>query len=359
MFNTLLISIATGAVVSAILTKITIVLAPKLKIIDDPRLHQHDKNTHLQPIPRGGGIPIFLTLLAGVAYFAPGNFRLWAVVLGAAVLAITGYFDDRYLEKVSPYLRLLINILVAGIVVASGIGIAYITNPLGGVIHLDWPRVCLANHCLWVLSDVFALMWLVGLQNIVGWSSGVDGQLPGFVAIAAIAMGILAMRFGADPSQLPVVILAGITAGAYLGFLPFNWYPQKIMPGYGGKSLAGFLLGVLAILSAAKVGALIMILGIPIIDATVVVSKRLLQKRSPFKGGREHLHHLLLDMGWGKRRIAGLYWIMSAILATLALKLNSESKYFTMAAVLAVISAIVLWMHYFSIFSKRPGPDSG
>jgi len=284
MVGLLILVIVISAGISAVLTFVTITLSKKLKIIDDPKLHLHAKNTHLQPIPRGGGIPIFLTLLVGIAIWATGNYRLWAVVLGAAVLAIVGYFDDRYLEKVSPYLRLLLNFLVAGIVVASGIGIAYITNPLGGVIDLSHPQWCLApGRCLWILSDLFALLWLTAMQNIVGWSSGVDGQLPGFVAIAALAMGILAMRFGADPSQLPVIILAGITAGAYLGFLPFNWFPQKIMPGYGGKSLAGFLLGVLAILSAAKVGALIMILGIPIIDAAIVVIKRLLQKRSPFQ----------------------------------------------------------------------------
>jgi len=209
------------------------------------------------------------------------------------------------------------------------------------------------------LSDVFALLWLMAMQNFVGWSSGVDGQLPGFVVIAALTMAALGNRFGGDPSQQLGIILAGITAGAYLGFLPWNWYPQKIMSGYGGKSLAGYLLGVLAILSGAKVGAMILVLGIPLIDAVMVMIKRIREGRSPVWGGREHLHHYLLEMGWGKRRIALFYWSMSGLMAVLALRLNSTSKYFTMAAVVMIAGGVILWLHYFSTYLKPRDRDSG
>jgi UDP-GlcNAc:undecaprenyl-phosphate GlcNAc-1-phosphate transferase len=187
----------------------------------------------------------------------------------------------------------------------------------------------------------------------------VDGQLPGFVVVAAITLGIMSLKF-ADAGQLPVIILAAVTAGAYLGFLPWNWFPQKIMPGYGGKSLAGFLLGVLAILSGAKVGALIVILGIPVIDALLVIIKRISEGRSPVWGGREHLHHYLLDqLKWGRRRIAVFYWLASAVLSFIALGLNSQSKYFTMAAAGLIIAAFILWLQRWSTFSKPPVRDNG
>ncbi|NTW43452.1 MAG: hypothetical protein HGB14_03220, partial [Anaerolineaceae bacterium] len=120
----------------------------------------------------------------------------------------------------------------------------------------------------------------------------------------ASLLALLGMRSGLDDAQITVVILAGLCAGAYAGFLPWNWWPQKIMPGYGGKSLAGFILGVLAILSGAKVGTMALVLGIPFVDAVLVIIKRIREGRSPVWGGREHLHHYLLDRGWGKRRIA-------------------------------------------------------
>src|SRR3989344_2047922 len=235
-----------------------------------------------------------------------------------------------------------------GLVIWAGVRIGFVTNPFGGVINLSW----------WI-ADLFAIVWLVSMQNIVGWSSGVDGQMPGFVIVAAVTIAALGWRFNTDARQLPVIALAAITAGAYAGFLVWNWYPQKIMPGYGGKSLAGFLLGVLAILSGAKVGALAMVLGIPFIDAIVVVIKRVKEGRSPVWGGYEHLHHLLLDRGWGKRRIAVFYWAMSGILAVAALQLNSTAKWFTMTAITLVVGGGIWWLHYFSTFLKRPGPGSG
>jgi UDP-GlcNAc:undecaprenyl-phosphate GlcNAc-1-phosphate transferase len=352
-----------SACVSALITGLVVKYGKQLKIIDDPKTHKHAKITHSTPVPRGGGLPIFFALISAVLIFYPTNARIWGVVVAAAFLAAIGFIDDRFEEKVSPYVRLIVNALAAIIVIATGVGIAYINNPLGGIIHLDQPQFCMwilgETRCLWILSDVFALVWLMWMQNVVGWSSGVDGQLPGFVVIAAAAMGILSLRFASDPNQLPAIILSAIVVGAYVGFLPWNWYPQKIIPGYGGKSLAGFLLGVLAILSVAKVGALILVLGIPFIDGVLVILKRLREKRSPFMGGREHLHHYLLDRGWGRRRIALFYWGISGILAVLALRLQASSKYFTMAAVSLVIAAIILWLQYFSTSSKQPDLDNG
>ncbi len=352
-----------AAIISLGVTPIIVLLGKWLKIIDDPRSHRHPKVVHTQPVPRGGGIPIFIALVIVSALYLPlTSQRVWGVILGSALLVIVGYLDDRFEERISPYLRLGVNILAALLVIGSGISIPYVNNPLGGVLHLNQPQICfqLAGvHCIWILADLAALFWLVAMQNIVGWSSGVDGQLSGFVVVAAATMGIISLRFGTDLNQIPALILAGITTGAFLGFLPWNWFPQKIMPGYGGKSLAGFLLGVLAIISGAKVGAMILVLGIPVIDAVLVITKRLREGRSPVWGGHEHLHHLLLSRGWGKRRIALLYLIVSIILAIFALKLNSGSKYFTMAAVALVFGGAILWLQHWSISSKQPGPDNG
>lgn len=331
--------------------------------MDDPKKHKHPKVVHDQPVPRGGGIPIFAAMLIGSWLFLPGDTKTAGIVGAAAILAAIGFLDDRYEERISPYLRLVINILAALCVIGVGIGIAYISNPLGGILKLDSPRWCFElmgnQHCIWLLSDLFALVWLVWMQNIVGWSSGVDGQLPGFVIVAAITIAILGLRSGGDSSQITVVVLAGLIAGAYAGFLPWNWYPQKIMPGYGGKSLAGFLLGLLAILSGAKVGAMLMVLAIPFIDAVLVIIKRIREGRSPVWGGREHLHHLLLDRGWGKRRIALFYWGISVVLAILALQLKAGLKYFTMATVVLVVTGGIWWLQSWSIYSKQPDRDSG
>lgn len=311
-------------------------------ILDDPKKHKLPKVVHTTPVPRGGGIPIFLAVCLGLLLFIGPSTKVLGITTACLILAIIGVLDDVFEEKVSPYLRLVVNIAASILVVLAGVSITYITNPLGGVLNLPW-----------YVATVSTIIWLVWTQNIIGWSSGVDGQLPGFVVIAALTMAALSGN-----NQIAVV-LAMLTAGSYLGFLPWNWYPQKIMPGYGGKSLAGFLLGVLAVLSSTKVGALVFVLGIPFLDAVRVIIKRISEGRSPVWGGREHFHHFLLDLGWGKRRIAVFYWVVSALLAILALNLNSRLKYFTMATGTLLFFGAFAWWNYWSALSKRHAPVSG
>jgi len=348
MFFELVMQAGMAGAIAAAVSWIVVVYGKRLGIVDDPAKHKHPKVVHERAVPRGGGLVIWAAVAVTMLVFVPVDQKIAGVLAGVTILAVVGWIDDRWEEKLSPYVRLALNVLVAGIVIWAGVRIGFVTNPFGGVINLSW----------WI-ADLFAIVWLVSMQNIVGWSSGVDGQMPGFVIVAAITIAALGWRFNTDARQLPVIALAAITAGAYAGFLIWNWYPQKIMPGYGGKSLAGFLLGVLAIMSGAKVGALAMVLGIPFIDAIVVVIKRVKEGRSPVWGGYEHLHHLLLDRGWGKRRIAVFYWAMSGILAVAALQLNSTAKWFTMTAITLVVGGGIWWLHYFSTFLKRPGPGSG
>lgn len=184
-------------------------------------------------------------------------------------------------------------------------------------------------------------------MNITGWSSGVDGQMPGFVSIAAVIIGLNSLKFSAhDISQVTVAQLSFITAGAFLGFLPWNFFPQKIMPGYGGKTLGGLMIAALAILSGNKVGTALLVLAIPMLDALYAFFRRLASRKSPFRGDRAHLHHRLLDLGWGKRRIALFYWSVSAILGGLTLSLERQEKIFTFLFVSIIIVGSLIWLSY-------------
>jgi len=349
--------------VSFLSTPFTILWAKKIKLIDDPKTHKHPKVVHQYPVPRAGGIPLYLGFLT-IIFFLFLNKHLGGIILGATIALIVGLLDDRFEEKISPFLRLLTNLLAAGMVVGAGIGISFITNPLtGGIIHLDQPKIYFnflgQTRTFFPLADILAVFWIAWCMNFVGWSAGVDGQLPGFVTIAAFVIGLLSLRFRQDITQWPVIILAMVTAGTYLGFLFWNFYPQKIIPGYGGKSLAGFLLGTLSILSGAKLATAILVLGIPLTDATFLFFKRISEGRSPVWGGREHLHHRLLDLGWGKRKIAFFYWTTSGLLGILALNLNSKQKFYTIILLPALFFICLVWIKFLSTFLKPPVQDSG
>jgi UDP-GlcNAc:undecaprenyl-phosphate/decaprenyl-phosphate GlcNAc-1-phosphate transferase len=346
---------------SFLITPLVIKIYKKKGWLDDPKKTKHPKVVHKYPVPRGGGIPIFLSLLLTSLFFLPLDKHLIGILIGGFLILIIGILDDFY--NLSPYLRLGVGFLAALSVVAVGIGIPYLTNPLGGIIKLNQPQIPIfifgKLRTIWVLADIFALLWITWTMNFVNWSKGVDGQLPGIVVVAALIIGLLSFRFSADITQWPVLILALITAGAYLGFLPWNFYPQKIMPGYGGGALAGYLLAVLTILSTTKVGTGIMVLAIPMIDALYTIIRRLKSGHSPVWGDKGHLHHKLMDIGWGKRRIAVFYWLISGLFGILALTLNSQEKFYTIILISLIFGGIVLWLNYFISSSKAPGQSNG
>lgn len=338
-----------AAIVAFISTPLAIKLAKKIGIIDDPKKNKHPKVIHTYPTPRGGGIPIFIALVVSSLIFLPIDKHLIGILIGATILVIMGVLDDKY--NLNPYLRLGLGLVAAAAPIASGIGISFISNPFGGVINLNQPQIVFdlfgKTHSIWILSDIFAILWVTFLMNIVNMGAkGVDGQLSGVTVIAALTIAFLSLRFSADITQWPVIILAAITAGSYLGFLPWHIFPQKIMPGYSGSTLAGYLLAILSILSTTKVGALVVVLGIPLIDTGYTIVRRLLNRKSPVWGDRGHLHHRLLDAGLSKTQVAAFYWIITALLGFLALNLNTTTKVYTMIGVALLLGGLILWLTY-------------
>lgn len=338
-----------AGVIAYLATPIIIKFSKKWGIIDDPAKHKHPSVIHTRPTPRGGGMAIFLAVLVASLVFLPLDKHLRGILGGAGVITLMGFLDDRH--NLNPYLRLGIGFLAAGAVVAAGIGISFISNPLGGIIDLSQPQIAFSlfgqQHSIWILSDLFALFWITFMMNMLNMGAkGVDGQLTGVVAIAAITIAALSLRFSADITQWPVIILASITAGAFLGFLPWHIYPQKIMPGYGGATLAGFLLAVLSILSTTKVGILVVVLGVPLVDTGYTIVRRILAGKSPVWGDRGHLHHRLLDAGWSKPKVAVFYWAITALLGLIALNLNTPSKFYTIVSVAVLVLGLIVWLTY-------------
>lgn len=322
-------------IISYFISPVVIKYAKKLGIMDDPAKNKHPKVIHTKPTPRGGGIPIFLSILVASILFIPMDKHLIAILLGAFVIFLMGFLDDKY--NLNPYLRIGLGFLGAFIPIASGIGISFLTNPLGGIIDLSNP----------IVSDIFAMIWIVFMMNMLNMGAkGIDGQLSGVVIISALTITALSFYYSADITQWPVIILSSITAGAFLGFLPWNKFPQKMMPGYGGSTLAGYMLAIVSILSTTKVGTLIVVLGIPLIDTGYSVIRRVLSGKSPVWGDRGHLHHRLLDSGLSKKQVSQIYWSLTAILGILALSLNSTYKLYTIIGVSLVLGGTILWLTY-------------
>ena len=332
-----------------LITPLVIKLAKKYSILDFPgRLHP--AILHTKPLPRAGGAAIFAAILLIYSLFAlfdPSLItkQIIGVFLGASIVVIVGLLDDKY--SLNPYLRLISNLIAAGVVIAFGVGITFIASPLEGQVRFDefiysftLPAGMIFGgpHSIVLLADVFALLWIVWLMNAMNWSSGVDGQLSGITAIAVIALGFVAIKYLAvDPNQIPLAFLAFVTAGAFLGFLPWSFYPQKIMPGYSGGALAGFLIAVLSILAGGKLAVAVIVLAVPLVDGLWAISRRILKGASPVWGDKAHLHHQLLAFGWKIPQIVLLYYSVTIILAAIALNLGTRGKFFAIVALFVLL----------------------
>lgn len=345
-FNIIAFPILISFLATVIATPISLIFIKKYGLIDDPLTHKHPAIIHTKPVPRGGGIPLFIGILISSIIFLPAINITISLFIASLIALITGLLDDKY--DISRYIRFGLNIICASIVVSSGINIPFITNPLGGILHLN--RIGFSVHVFNLnlgiyLSGILAIIWIVWVMNMLNWSKGVDGQMPGIVAISSFVIGLLSLRFPfSDPLTAISVHLSFIITGASLGFLLFNFYPAKIFPGYGATAVY-LLLSTVSILSGAKLATAILVMGVPMIDGIFTIARRLLSGKSPFRGDKKHLHHLLLQKGIGQRRVALFYWLISAILGAASLTLSSTGKLFVFVMLGAVLGGGLLFLN--------------
>jgi UDP-GlcNAc:undecaprenyl-phosphate GlcNAc-1-phosphate transferase len=344
-FNITIFPLIIAFLATVIATPISLIFLKKFNIVDDPSVHKHPAMLHKIPVPRGGGIPLFIGVLVACVFFLPFTKVIIATLIAAFFSLLIGVIDDKY--DLSPYLRFAVNILCAIFVVVMGANVPFITNPLGGILnfsHLQLPF--LNGTVISFTAELIAILWIVWVMNMLNWSKGVDGQMPGIVAISAIVIGILSLRFShLDQTSATAATLSFIVAGASLGFLIYNFYPAKIFPGYGATAIY-LILAVASILSGAKLATAILVMGVPMTDGFITIARRILSGKSPFWHDKKHLHHLLLSLGFGQRRIALFYWSISAILGALSLVLSSKGKLFAIIMLVILAGGAILFLQF-------------
>ena len=336
MYEIIFLPFLVSFIIVTAATPLFLIFIKKLGIIDDPKKHKHPAILHKKPVPRGGGIPLFIgVVIAGAIFLWPPNEITIAVFFAGFIALVVGLLDDKF--DISPYIRFATNILSALIVVSAGITVSFITNPFGGILFLNQIEF---------LPQLISIVWIVWVMNMLNWSKGVDGQMPGIVAISAIVIGMLSLRFPIiDEPSLISAKLSFMIAGASLGFLIFNFYPAKIFPGYSSTAIY-LLLATVSILSSAKLATAILVMGVPMMDGIFTVARRLLTGRSIFWHDKKHLHHLLLSLGFSQRSIALFYWLFSAILGSLALVLTSKGKLFAIIMLIIIVGGGIMFLHF-------------
>ncbi len=334
-----------GVVVAYLLTPIVLWIATQLGIMAQPG----GRHIHRRPIPRLGGLAVYLAFVAAVIVglpverpihvvqqphqivvtipYAPAIDRpILGLLLGTTLITLLGVTDDA--RGVSPAVKLLGQILSASVLLPFGVGMDVLTNPLGGMFFVG------------PLGAVVTVVWLVALCNVMNLIDGVDGLAAGIAAIAGGTLFVASYQRG----DVGTAILAAALIGGTLGFLPYNFNPARIFLGDTGSMLLGYILGSLSVLGAYKSYAALSLLvplaalGVPVADTALAIFRRWRTRRPIFQADTEHLHHRLLRRGLSQRQTAIVLYLVTGILGAGALVLSGIHR-FPLIAVLGLLLA--------------------
>lgn len=335
-------------------------IAKKYKLITIPKVHDHPGMILQSPSARGGGFMYALIFLFAALIFVGISKNLVGMYLSVIMTAVLGIVDDYqnthpksgYRLMENPVLRLFLLFISVFPVILSGVIIYTVSDLSGGVINLDVLNISIGKNIVSVVPVVLTALWVVWLMNVLSWSNGVDGQFPGIVGISSVLISLLALRFEETSSfHTQIAILSSISAGAAFGSVKYNWHPSKIMWGFGAMS-AGLIIASLAISAQAKITVSVLILLVPFIDAVFTVGRRILKGKSPFKGDRGHLHHVLLDRGWGVNKVALFYWLATAVFGLIGL-LSPERIVIRLTLIIMGLVAFFIIILNVSINSRK------
>ncbi len=316
------------------LTPLMIRIGKRLRLIDRP----HGPYIDVRPLVRLGGVAIFVSFSLTALIFLPLNKHLTALLLGGLWLTIVGTIDDVF--DLSPLALGAAHLMAALILVLGGLGMSFISNPLsflGGpsIFHLDiWQipfTIKNVTYHLTVLADLFTLVWVFSLINIVDWLDGLDGLASGVGVIAAAVILGISLVFHTPVTATLSLALAGVL----LGFLFYNFSPAKILLGSGGY-LLGFLIATLAIYSGGKIATALLVLALPVLDTLIVLLGRFRRGRPLDLGDKTHLHHRLLEKGLSVRQVVLLEWGLCGLLGAAAFFLTGWQKLLAIVIVFAV-----------------------
>ncbi|HCE11343.1 undecaprenyl/decaprenyl-phosphate alpha-N-acetylglucosaminyl 1-phosphate transferase [Enterococcus sp.] len=311
-------------IISLILTPIIKLVSFKIGAVDRPG----DRRINTKTMPTAGGLSIFLAfsfaLLWEFREMLPFDY-VWPMLLGAAIVVLTGLMDDIF--ELSP-LQKVMGLTIAALVIyfVADIKISTISIPYIGVFDLGW------------LGLPMTILWILAITNAVNLIDGLDGLASGVSIISLTTIGIISYFFLPNSVEVPMVIFTLIAA--IVGFFPYNFYPATIFLGDTGALFLGFMISVLS-LQGLKNATFItvvtpmLILGVPITDTVYAMIRRKFNKQKISSADKMHLHHRLLSLGFTHRGTVLTIYALALVFSFIALLMNYASN---TAIILLIIS---------------------
>ncbi len=275
-------------------------IAFQIHAIDD---HIGGRHIHKQPIPKLGGLAIFLGFLLGYMIFGTHSATMNAILIGSFIILIVGVIDD--ITELSAKTQFIGQLAATCVVVFYGNILIRDVSAFGLYIEFSW------------LSYPLTMLFILGCINCINLIDGLDGLSGGISAIYYLTVGIIATmqgKLGLD------FVLAFVMLGSTLGFLVYNFNPATIFAGNSGSMFMGFIVAVIALLGFKNVTMTsliipLIILAIPILDTLFAIIRRTLKGESPFHADRFHIHHQLLNRNLSQKTTVIIIYVVDLLFA--------------------------------------------
>lgn len=274
-------------------------IAEHINAMDIP----NKRKVHIKPIPRLGGLAIYIGFLFGYLCFMKNSNTINSILVGSFIILITGIIDD--INPIPAKYKIIGQILASLVVVFHGNILLQNISAFG--IYIDFG----------IFAPFVTIILILACINCMNLIDGLDGLAAGISSIYFLTIGIITIF---KVSNIFNYALCFIMLGSCLGFLVHNFNPAKIFMGDSGSMFLGFIIGVTALLGFKNVTLTsffipFMVIAIPCLDTVFAIIRRILKNESITTPDRFHIHHQLLDMNFSHKTTVIIIWIIDSLFA--------------------------------------------
>lgn len=346
-----------GFVISFLLIPLIGKFANKVGAVYKPGIRRRNKEfenpekaIHLKETPALGGLAISIPLLLGLIVFFRVDSFVLPILISLLVLVIGSALDDIY--NLSSKVQLLYQLLAAAIIAFSVFDLSSISVFSTDLIDLQTSSISGNIFSLPISfvfpGDLLLIIWILLCINSVKWVGGLPGLVESYTLVIILLIFVIGVRtFSLFSSTISILI-----AGSLISLIFFAFPPPKIMSGSSGKSIYGFLISILAIISGAKFSTTLMLLALPIVDAIYVIIYRYVtyKPKNPIELMRindtSHLHHQLYKLGFSNVSVLLIETSISLLLGSFAILSTGALRYFALIFGLALIIIFIVYVNY-------------
>ncbi len=343
MFNDYLdqifLLVLTTFVFTALIVPFTNKIANHIGAIDVPK---DERRVHSKPIPKLGGLGIFIGFLFGYMLFGVQSVKMNSILISSFIIILYGIIDD--IKTLDAKYELLGQIIAASIVVFYG--------------QILLTEITIFNNTInfGIFSYPITMFFILGCTNVIRLIDGIDGLSSGISSIFYLTIGIIAFFQGrVDTLE---ITLSFIMLGSTAGFLVHNFYPAKLFAGESGSAFMGFTIAIISLLGykgtlLTSLLVPLLILAVPILDTLFAIVRRKLKGQPIFQADKEHLHHQFLKMNFSQRRTVLIIYAIDILFSITSILYVLKDPYPIMFLYIILLVLVIWFVLHTSIISEK------